>query len=45
MFCPQCGAPNEDEAVFCGNCGAVLNPDEVTEVASGVSDVSEVSSS
>jgi hypothetical protein len=28
MFCPQCGAPNEDDAVFCGNCGAVLNPDE-----------------
>lgn len=29
MFCPQCGAPNEDEAVFCGNCGAVLDPDEL----------------
>ncbi|MFC2015309.1 DUF4190 domain-containing protein [Chloroflexota bacterium] len=29
MFCPMCGAPNEDEAVFCGNCGATLNPDEV----------------
>jgi uncharacterized Zn finger protein (UPF0148 family) len=29
MFCPQCGAPNEDDAVFCGNCGAVLNPDEL----------------
>jgi hypothetical protein len=28
MFCPQCGAPNEDDAVFCGNCGAVLNPEE-----------------
>jgi len=28
MFCPQCGAPNEDEAIFCGNCGAVLNADE-----------------
>jgi uncharacterized Zn finger protein (UPF0148 family) len=27
MFCPQCGAPNDEEAVFCGNCGAVLNPD------------------
>jgi hypothetical protein len=27
MFCPQCGAPNEDESVFCGNCGAVLDPD------------------
>lgn len=29
MFCPQCGAPNEDDAVFCGNCGAVLDPDEL----------------
>lgn len=29
MFCPQCGAPNEEDGVFCGNCGAVLNPDEV----------------
>jgi hypothetical protein len=29
MFCPQCGAPNEDDAIFCGNCGAVLNPDEM----------------
>lgn len=27
MFCPQCGAPNEDDSVFCGNCGAVLDPD------------------
>jgi hypothetical protein len=29
MFCPQCGAPNEDESIFCGNCGAVLDADEV----------------
>ncbi len=29
MFCPQCGAPNEDDAVFCGNCGAVLDPEEL----------------
>jgi hypothetical protein len=33
MFCPQCGAPNEEDAVFCGNCGAVLNPDEETIAA------------
>jgi uncharacterized Zn finger protein (UPF0148 family) len=33
MFCPQCGAPNEDDAVFCGNCGAVLNPDELSAEA------------
>jgi hypothetical protein len=30
MFCPQCGAPNEEDAVFCGNCGAVLNPEELS---------------
>lgn len=30
MFCPQCGAPNEDEAVFCGNCGSVLNSDSLS---------------
>ncbi len=24
MFCPMCGAPNEDDSVFCGNCGAAL---------------------
>ena len=28
MFCPQCGAPNEEDGIFCGNCGAVLNPEE-----------------
>lgn len=22
MFCPQCGMKNEDDAVFCSNCGA-----------------------
>jgi hypothetical protein len=25
MFCPMCGAPNEDDSVFCANCGAVLD--------------------
>jgi predicted metal-binding membrane protein len=33
MFCPQCGAPNEDDALFCGECGAVLNPDEASAEA------------
>ena len=33
MFCPQCGAPNEDDAIFCGNCGAVLDADELSAVA------------
>ena len=27
MFCPMCGAPNEDDFTFCGNCGAVLTLD------------------
>ena len=29
MFCPMCGAPNEDDDEFCGNCGAALRPGEV----------------
>ncbi|MCL7454607.1 MAG: DUF4190 domain-containing protein [Anaerolineae bacterium] len=29
MFCPQCGAPNDEDSIFCGNCGAVLQPDEI----------------
>jgi len=31
MFCPMCGTPNEDDALFCGNCGAVLDPDQPLE--------------
>jgi Domain of unknown function (DUF4190)/zinc-ribbon domain len=27
MFCPMCGAPNEDSSVYCGNCGAALTAD------------------
>jgi hypothetical protein len=27
MFCPMCGAPNEDNSVYCGNCGAALTAD------------------
>jgi hypothetical protein len=23
----MCGAPNDDEDIFCGNCGAALNPE------------------
>jgi hypothetical protein len=25
MYCPACGAPNEENATFCGSCGASLN--------------------
>jgi hypothetical protein len=28
MFCPMCGSPNEEDSIFCGNCGAVLNPEQ-----------------
>jgi hypothetical protein len=44
MFCPQCGAPNEDDATFCGNCGAVLAAEEqpaqtAAEAAEGASPI------
>ncbi len=29
MFCPSCGAPNEEGTVFCGNCGAALTADAI----------------
>ena len=32
MFCPECGAPNEEDSVFCGNCGAPMDPDELPAV-------------
>ena len=27
MFCPMCGAPNDEGTAFCGNCGASLTDD------------------
>ena len=24
MFCPECGSKNEDDALFCENCGTSL---------------------
>jgi len=27
MFCPMCGAPNDEGTAFCGNCGAALTDD------------------
>jgi len=29
MFCPKCGAPNEEDDEFCGNCGATLRPGDL----------------
>ena len=29
MFCPECGAPNEEDSIFCGNCGAPLDLDHL----------------
>ena len=29
MFCPECGAPNDDDSVYCGNCGAPMDPGEM----------------
>ena len=35
MFCPSCGAPNEEGTAFCGNCGAALT-DEAAPLAEEV---------
>lgn len=35
MFCPNCGAHNEDDAVFCGECGVVLRLDELAPESTG----------
>ncbi len=42
MFCPMCGAPNEEDSIFCGNCGAVLNPDQVPAQAEALSEAAPV---
>ena len=31
MFCPECGAPNDEDSVYCGNCGALMEPGEVPD--------------
>ena len=30
MFCPMCGAPNDDDSVFCGNCGLALSLEDAS---------------
>ena len=34
MFCPECGSKNDDNAVFCRNCGTSLQNTETTAQAS-----------
>lgn len=37
MFCPECGAPNDEDSLYCGNCGAPMDPDETPPIeAEGV---------
>lgn len=38
MFCPNCGTKNDDDAVFCGNCGArIIEENPGPAQSSGVS--------
>ena len=41
MFCPMCGAPNEDDAVFCGNCGAALDEEQALVEQAATSEATE----
>ena len=41
MFCPECGAPNEEDSVYCGNCGAPMDPDEMPAVERDETPVAE----
>jgi len=43
MFCSKCGAPNEDGAEYCANCGAALEVDDqpAAEVVAPVEAVAE----
>ena len=41
MFCPECGAPNDDDSVYCGNCGARMDPDGMPAMEAGVAPVAE----
>lgn len=35
MFCPKCGKPNADDAVFCAGCGNKLNAAKAVAGAAG----------
>lgn len=35
MFCPKCGKPNADDAVFCTGCGNKLNAGKAAAGAAG----------
>ena len=39
MDCPACGAPNEDDALFCGSCGTTLNTAKDEAVQETLADV------
>lgn len=42
MFCHECGAPNDEDAIFCGNCGAVLDPNAVPPEVEGAEEPVDV---
>ena len=45
MDCPACGAPNEDDALFCGSCGTTLDAakdDAIHETLAEVTSAIEV---
>ena len=35
MFCPNCGTKNDDDALFCGECGTRL-AEEMPEAAANI---------
>jgi uncharacterized RDD family membrane protein YckC len=39
MYCPKCGALNEDQAAFCKQCGASLKVDQQAKTTAGVAHV------